>query len=536
MTLGKKFCILFLLFIGVAPALAQDRTISGVVVGENKKPLRDVVVAVKEDFSIRDTTDEYGSFMLTVPASARRLILTHPDMITAEVAIVSQVRAYTRKPPLRYEISIHAGGSVVSSSLDYTPNVGSRNKFVIGLYDVGVGYTYFFTKQLGVSTGASVAHFNSKYTATIEESYPVTPGTFDGTSGLYEPGFSITDYNYTAHDYTETQQLILLTIPVLLHFETNVITNGKFYAKGGVKFGFPFPSGFPLSSDPTYKGNIDKLVASGKLTDGNTIEAPKYMGFGTFSNLGNEGIIKGDSIRVEQGTTIFASLEMGIKWEFSNKWSLYTGAYIDIDCGLNKMNVEIDNAKRNFIEPKANYLGNINADYRPTGMLFAKTTEGKPVVDKVVLSPFSAGLRLTLAFGKRVKKPAYTQYIPPPPPIDIVEPELPIDTLPIVQEKRKKSVADPKRIEKTVDMKRLQQPIYFEFNRSDLLDDSKKALDANIIALKRVLEEKIRILKKYPDWEITLEGHCDNVGTPEYNKVLGQERAETVKAYLLTSS
>jgi peptidoglycan-associated lipoprotein len=42
------------------------------------------------------------------------------------------------------------------------------------------------------------------------------------------------------------------------------------------------------------------------------------------------------------------------------------------------------------------------------------------------------------------------------------------------------------------------------------------------------------VLKKYPTWMITIEGHADERGTPEYNLALGERRANAVKNYLVS--
>ena len=42
------------------------------------------------------------------------------------------------------------------------------------------------------------------------------------------------------------------------------------------------------------------------------------------------------------------------------------------------------------------------------------------------------------------------------------------------------------------------------------------------------------ILKKYPTWIVTIEGHCDERGTAEYNLALGERRAVAAKAYLVS--
>jgi len=47
------------------------------------------------------------------------------------------------------------------------------------------------------------------------------------------------------------------------------------------------------------------------------------------------------------------------------------------------------------------------------------------------------------------------------------------------------------------------------------------------------LEKQAAWLKKYPAVRITVEGHCDERGTREYNLALGERRATSVKNYLV---
>jgi peptidoglycan-associated lipoprotein len=42
------------------------------------------------------------------------------------------------------------------------------------------------------------------------------------------------------------------------------------------------------------------------------------------------------------------------------------------------------------------------------------------------------------------------------------------------------------------------------------------------------------LLKKYSSWAITIEGHCDERGTAEYNLALGERRAMAVRTYLVS--
>jgi peptidoglycan-associated lipoprotein len=48
-----------------------------------------------------------------------------------------------------------------------------------------------------------------------------------------------------------------------------------------------------------------------------------------------------------------------------------------------------------------------------------------------------------------------------------------------------------------------------------------------------VLRRKARFLQDNPDIYITIEGHCDERGTNEYNLALGDRRAESTRSFLL---
>ena len=50
---------------------------------------------------------------------------------------------------------------------------------------------------------------------------------------------------------------------------------------------------------------------------------------------------------------------------------------------------------------------------------------------------------------------------------------------------------------------------------------------------RRVLEENADVLHDNPTWIITIEGHCDERGTAEYNLALGERRALAARQYLV---
>ena len=67
------------------------------------------------------------------------------------------------------------------------------------------------------------------------------------------------------------------------------------------------------------------------------------------------------------------------------------------------------------------------------------------------------------------------------------------------------------------------RPAYFPLDSAELDDAGRAVVTANAA-----------IMRKYPTWMITIEGHCDERGTAEYNLALGERRAVAVKTYLLS--
>jgi len=66
------------------------------------------------------------------------------------------------------------------------------------------------------------------------------------------------------------------------------------------------------------------------------------------------------------------------------------------------------------------------------------------------------------------------------------------------------------------------QDIFFDFDKSNIRDDQKAALN-----------QDVSWLKGNPTAKVTIEGHADERGTNEYNLALGERRAKATRDYLV---
>jgi len=67
------------------------------------------------------------------------------------------------------------------------------------------------------------------------------------------------------------------------------------------------------------------------------------------------------------------------------------------------------------------------------------------------------------------------------------------------------------------------KPVFYELDSSELS-----------AAAQQTLDENAALLKRYPSWTVTVEGHCDSRASSEYNLALGNRRAVAVKDYLVS--
>jgi hypothetical protein len=198
-----------------------------------------------------------------------------------------------------HEISLWGASGL--SSLQFRTPYGKTSDGLGSAF--GVGYTYFWGKNWGLSSGLEYAYYQRKI-------------SIDGFSGAYETldvlGNPIT-YNTRIEHYSEKQFAGLLNIPLSVQYQTG--GNHKFYASAGLKLGLPVST--------RYSGSNAVLTASGYYPAYDQTEIwQSDLGYGVFNLSGNSG-------KLDLGVALSGTLETGVKWNPGTGTALYTGVFVD---------------------------------------------------------------------------------------------------------------------------------------------------------------------------------------------------------------
>ena len=105
---------------------------------------------------------------------------------------------------------------------------------------------------------------------------------------------------------------------------------------------------------------------------------------------------------------------------------------------------------------------------------------------------------------------------PPAPPEPVAEPTI-VPAEPVPSDSISSASLDD--LNRTSPLK----PVFFDYDSAELGAPAQAALTENVA-----------VLKRYPTWTVTLEGHCDERGTAEYNLALGERRAVATRTYLIS--
>ena len=304
--------------------------------------------------------------------------------------LFAQVQCY------QHEFSVYGGGGL--SGLNYKPTFGDRNLGFGGHF--GLGYHYFFSPKWALGTGAELGFYRSKF-------------KMDDLKFQFETtDFQGIDFQFrsTVNDFEEKQRAMLLQIPLMLQHQSDMPDSKyQFFGALGVKAGF--------SLREKYK-NTGTFHNAGYYAFENALyDTQQFMGFGEFRDRKSEG-------NLDFKTAFFLAAEAGLKWKLNEKWSLYTGLYLDY--GLNNVQKTQNLSSRPDLitynkDNPAGFVTNsiIQSKYTPQGT----NTTTQAFTDKV--KPIAAGIKVRLAFGKPCKQkeiqPPLPAPLPPPANCDSIQ-------------------------------------------------------------------------------------------------------------------
>ena len=138
---------------------------------------------------------------------------------------------------------------------------------------------------------------------------------------------------------------------------------------------------------------------------------------------------------------------------------------------------------------------------------------------------------LVFLYGCPKKKPATppadlnveTTTVPAPPPAAPPTQEVQQPAAPEVNDQKEDPLlsSDLQVVNSELQRRGFSPDIYFDYDESNLSDDTRDKLSRNA-----------DLLKSNAQFSVTVEGHADARGTSEYNLALGERRANAVKQYL----
>jgi hypothetical protein len=260
--------------------------------------------------------------------------------------------------------------------LRYESAVGSSSALTGGL--LGMEYRLFPLKNtpaVGLGVGLELSFYNAK-------------GIISSCSYSYSAKDSEdTDFEFrtTMQQYGERQNIVMLTIPLMLHYRGNPEKNAL-YAAIGAKFGLPVSGRYKIVEGTSFN--------SGYYAEENyEYTEQKFMGFGAFPEFGDQ--------EIQLRPTYLLAMEVGINWRLQYIL-LYTGLYVEhaLRTVTEKRNGFI--ATYNSDNPAARHMGSmLNVQYISGGKTDFITKD---------VFPAAIGLKIGVTLGHGRKKILYGDF------------------------------------------------------------------------------------------------------------------------------
>jgi len=251
-----------------------------------------------------------------------------PLKMIAILFVMSSLQMSAKTPS---EFSIYGGGGY--AAFHCQPSLAGATSGGFGA-DLGGAFTGFVSPNVGFHIGAGFGYYNVN--VNVKE---LTTETIDQLIDANGRAFNL--YT-TLFDYKESHQTFCLSIPVMIHFQSNM--DGSWNRRHSRDAGFYLLTGIKanLMFSRKYDSEVGNLFNKAYYpTLKNWAATQNFAGLGLFT----KGAKASGSLNF--GVLALFTIESGVKWRLNNSMFLYTGAYFDY--GL------IDPSKSSR-EPVKNYL------------------------------------------------------------------------------------------------------------------------------------------------------------------------------------
>ena len=420
----------------------------------------------------------------------------------------------------KHEITF--GGGFGISTLKYDLSFGNKN---CGLgWNAGLGYNYFFNYNWAFGIGAEYSVLSGELALpNFKDNYRITSAV---VSDRNVPGLDLETRTAQSPAFKQIQNLAYINVPITLLYQTDFWKQHKFYAAGGVKVGYALDAKYSSEGNFEARGfNIDKHGE----TSGTAFGMQNH-GFGTRT----EGTIKDQAFGVND-INVMLTVEPGFKWRLSDKFSLYTGVFLDY--GLTEVRKNTDNAVHLFQydNPTGLDFGGYTINNVLESQYARESTDiGNEKAFTNRVSTISAGLKLRLGFGFGAPRVKAVKEVPEAPKTlsageidDIVgrNAQRIIDS----QNDGFNDLKDLLNKYLKKEKEEVKAGIRLETVREFELDKS-----AIRSVMNTTLQNNLAALRSHPELRIRLVGHTDEIASNEYNYHLGMRRAQSIKDWLVS--
>ncbi|MDL2228129.1 OmpA family protein [Bacteroidales bacterium OttesenSCG-928-K03] len=387
---------------------------------------------------------------------------------------------------------------------------------------LGVGYSYYFTKYFGISTGIGVSHYRThgRFMGDFSDENYFSLGNYTDNDPFLG---HVTDYELRVRtqDWTEQQSGYFAEIPLMLNFQVKFGENeywGMYFGLGA-KFQIPFKAEYSII-DGDHEGqpriNISGYYPERNLELGHYGNPPiAQHGFGKIHNPSE--VLANAQGDLDFKFNVSAVGELGFLFSLSRRVDLSLGAFIDY--GLLNINKK-EQSVAMFTGPTEQEYTDLAEGYNVANGIKYSSMITSDYVNDVTTMSYGGKIGIRIKLGKLSERP-----VPEPcendtifihtieETIDTVYIEVPVEVEVIIDEPELKYDNN--------DIYILLEPIYFDLDKAILKNESIE-----------ILNKKVEVLNKYPEIRLVVLGNTCDLGNDPYNYKLGQRRADVAKKYL----